>query len=381
MIKLIRERKEAESFFKSWDSEDLVRDVLKFRAPFENRNLREFDIELAKSLYRKLVQAVLVDVPKGTPLIIIPDGILCLLPFEALVTSGQAKWSKLEGKNWPEQFTYYPEGVTYLGDMYPVSYYQSLSALTLVRKTRGREKPKDSLLVVADPVFNLNDQRAQLATPTALAQSEKDYNVRLMQAIEDSGSLKFRRLPETGDLAESLQNIYGSKCMALTGLEADKTAFLTRVAPGLSRYGNVVFATHGVVSNQTAGIMEPFLALTMVPHGVDGFLKMSDILSLKMNADVVALTACQTGLGKAQSGEGVVSMGRAFQYAGAKSVLMSLWEVEASSAVTLAANFFKYRTLGKTKIESLQKARQDIRDEGYKHPFFWSGFILVGETS
>jgi CHAT domain-containing protein len=143
----------------------------------------------------------------------------------------------------------------------------------------------------------------------------------------------------------------------------------------------VVFATHGVLGNKVPGLMEPFLALTMAPPGTDGLLKMSDILSLKMNADVVALTACQSGLGKEQSGEGVMSMGRAFQYAGAKSVLMSLWEVEEKSAVTLAENFFRYRKEGKTKLDSLKSARDDIRNAGYKHPFFWSAFILVGESS
>ena len=381
MIKLIRDKKEAESFFKKWESEDLMKDVMKFRAPFENKQLRDFDPELALTLYRKLLQAVLVDVPKGTPLIIVPDGILAVLPFEALVTGGKATWTKLDGTDWPEQFTYYPEGITFLGDDYPISYYQSLSALTLVRKTRGHEKPKDSMLVLADPVFSMNDKRAQLSSPTRLAQSEKEYNVRLMQAVEESGGLKFNQLPETGILAENLQKIYGANCLSLTGLKADKYDFLNKVAPRLNQYGNVVFATHGVVSNKTAGLMEPFLALTMVPHGTDGFLRMSDILSLKMNADVVALTACQTGLGKELSGEGVASMGYAFQYAGAKSVLMSLWEVEASSAVTLAENFFKYRKSGKTKLESLLRAREDIRNNGYKHPFFWSGFILVGETS
>ncbi len=81
MIKLIRNRQEAESFFKKWDSEDLAKDVMKFRAPFENKKLREFDPELAESLYRKLLQAVLVDVPKGTPLVIIPDGILAGTAF------------------------------------------------------------------------------------------------------------------------------------------------------------------------------------------------------------------------------------------------------------------------------------------------------------
>jgi CHAT domain-containing protein len=107
---------------------------------------------------------------------------------------------------------------------------------------------------------------------------------------------------------------------------------------------------------------------------------MSDILSLKMNADVVALTACQTGLGKDLSGEGVMSMGRAFQYAGAKSVLMTLWEVEEASAIKLTEKFFRYRKDGKSKLDALQSAREDIKKEGYRHPYFWSGFILVGET-
>jgi tetratricopeptide (TPR) repeat protein len=381
MIKLIRDKKEAESFFKKWDSDDLEKQVKKFRAPFENRNLREFDPELAESLYRKLLQAVLVDVPKGTPLIIIPDGILAVLPFEALVTGGKANWEKVKDKNWPDQFAYYPTGITYLGDDHPISYYQSLSALTLVRNMGNKTKPKDNVLVLADPVFNLQDKRAQLAGQTRLAQKEREYNIKLMRAIEDSGGPTFKQLPETGILAESLMNMYGDNCLALTGIQADKSVFLSKIAPRIGEYGSIVFATHGVVSNKTVGLMEPFLALTMVPHGTDGFLRMSDILSLKMNADIVALTACQTGLGKEVSGEGVVSMGYAFQYSGAKSVLMSLWEVEASSAVILAENFFRYRKSGQTKLESLLKARNDLREAGYKHPFFWSGFILVGEAS
>jgi CHAT domain-containing protein len=104
-----------------------------------------------------------------------------------------------------------------------------------------------------------------------------------------------------------------------------------------------------------------------------------DILSRKMNADVVVLTACQSGLSKELSGEVVLSMGRAFQFAEAKSVLMSLWEVEEISAVTLAESLFRYRKEGKTKLESLKSTREDIRNAGCKHPFFGSAFILVGE--
>src|SRR5208283_1020805 len=134
-----------------------------------------------------------------------------------------------------------------------------------------------------------------------------------MAAIEDESQwgFKFDRLAGTGALAEGLQKLYGADADVYTGVKADKGAFLTNIAPNLDRYGYIVFATHGVFSNQIPGLKEPFLAMSMVPPGTDGFLKMSDVMSLKMNADVVALTACQTGLGKEVSGEGVMSMGRA----------------------------------------------------------------------
>ena len=126
-VKLIRNKRIAETFFKEWDQKDLENDVKKFREPFEKRRFKEFDPEQAQGLYRKLLLQMLADVPKGTPLIIIPDGILALLPFEALVTGGQATWNKGEiGVD-------YPEGLTFLGDEHPISYYQSITALTLAR--------------------------------------------------------------------------------------------------------------------------------------------------------------------------------------------------------------------------------------------------------
>ena len=79
-----------------------------------------------------------------------------------------------------------------------------LSALTLVRNMGAKIKPKDSVLVVADPVFNLKDERAQLASPIRSAEKEKEYNIKLMQAIEESGGPTFNQLPETGILAENL---------------------------------------------------------------------------------------------------------------------------------------------------------------------------------
>jgi tetratricopeptide (TPR) repeat protein len=372
---LIRNKAVSKAFYLNIKLTDLERDVMRFREPFEKLRLKDYDPKLAKSLYDKLLRPMLVDVPKGTPLTIIPDGILSMLPFEALVTGGEATWHKSSSG------LDYPEGLTFLGDEHPISYYQSITALTLVRTIANREKPKDSLLVVADPVFNMKDQRAQKASETRLSQKEKEYNIQRMAAIEDSVGPLFSQLPETGKLATNLSAIYGSNCLSVTGLNADKLDFLAKIAPRMDQYGKVVFATHGVMGNKVPGVMEPFLALNMVPPGTDGFLKMSDILSLKMNSDIVALTACETGLGKDVSGEGVMSMGRAFQYAGARSVLMSLWSVADVSSVKLTESFFRHRKSGKSKLESLKLAREEIRKQGFEHPFFWAAFILVGEVN
>jgi CHAT domain-containing protein len=103
-------------------------------------------------------------------------------------------------------------------------------------------------------------------------------------------------------------------------------------------------------------------------------------MGLKMSASVVTLVACQTGLGRRVSGEGTMGIGRAFQYAGARSVLMSMWSVAESSSIQLVRAFFKHLASEKGKPEALRLARQEVRNSGYDHPFFWAPFILTGEA-
>jgi len=381
-VKLIKGKEILETAYKRWKLEDLEKDIRRFREPFElvaaekMAALKKFDPELGESLYKNLLARVLLDVPKGTHLTIIPDGVLAVLPFEALVVGGKANWR--DGAKGA-----YPEGLTYLGDVYPISYYQSINSLTLVRTVRGREKPGNRVLVIADPVFHMQDVRAQGAKETRLASEQGRTFPDLMASIEGAseGSFKFSRLAKTKALGEGLQKLYGNQMELCADLKANKEYFLKTIGPRLSQYGSIVFATHGLFSTKIPGIREPFLALTMVPPGTDGFLTMSDVMSLKMNADVVALTACQTGLGKDLSGEGVMSMGRAFQYAGARSVLMSLWSVAEDSSVILTESFFRNIKAGKSKLEALKLAREEVRKAGYEHPFFWTPFILVGEVN
>jgi CHAT domain-containing protein len=239
------------------------------------------------------------------------------------------------------------------------------------------------MLVMADPVFEFKDARLREKKPeTKVSGVQARFYQDLMRAVAegDYGSLSLSRLFLTGDLAKDLETLYKGNCTVLTGLDVSKENFLNRIAPGLGDYDRIVFATHGYFGTELAGINEPVLVFTLVPPGIDGYLRMTEVMGLKMNADIAALTACQTGLGRALSGEGTMGMGRAFQYAGARSVLMSLWSVAEKSSVHLVGFFFRHRKEGKSKLDALKLARDEIRKAGYDHPFFWAAFILVGEV-
>lgn len=371
-VKLLKGKKVVLSSYEQVDAGKLNRDVKDFRRSFERARLRDFDDELGKRLYRKLLSAALAKVPKGTPVTIIPDGVLALLPFEALVVEGTARWRQ---GDWGP----YPEGLTYVGDLYPVGYYRSITAVTLARKHGKGKATGDRLLVMADPIFGSDDERAEGLVKKSNPHSETSLLGEL-ELIRDETGVTFPRLPLTAQLGEFLKKLDGEKTDLYTGAQARKPLLFKEP---LTRYGSMVFATHGYAGNDLPGIQEPILALTLVgqPRGSDGFLRMSEVMDLTMNADLVALTACQTGFGRHLAGEGIMSLGRAFQCAGAKTVVMSLWSVAEDSSVRLVESFFKHMKNGNGKLEALRLARADVRKQGYDHPFFWAPFILVGEVN
>jgi CHAT domain-containing protein len=308
-------------------------------------------------------------------LTIIPDGALALLPFEALVVKGDPKWVKGE---WGS----YPSGLTYVGDLHPIAYSPSITAMTLARKLKKREWDGEPALVLADPVFHMSDSRARdEISETRLDKVDSGLSISLMSGKTAEGimGIKLERLTGTADLAEYLKDLFNQGSDVYTGMQATKKTFLSTVAPKLDEYKYVVFATHGFASNSIPGIMEPVLALTLAPPGTDGLLTMSEVAGVKMKASLAALTACETAVGSRLAGEGVLSMGRAFQCAGAESVLMSLWSVAEDSSILLVKSIFRHMKEGKGKLEALELARSEIRSQGFEHPFFWAPFVLVGE--
>ena len=353
--------------------------VRKFRQPMElgfedstKEKLTAFDFSSGKKLADLLLADVLSDLPKNTPVIVVPDGALGVVPFEMLVLNDG-------GKIQIDKTIPYVTGVAFFGDRNPISYYQSITALTLARTLGQEQKSGDRTLAIVDPVFSSDDPRlAKAATEKRRAILDKLSSEKLM-SFKTELALEIPRLPLTTQLGESLKKADPAKTDLYEGLTAQKAVLLQR---DLKPYRSVVFATHGYFGKDLPGIQEPVLILTLPdqPEGHDGFLRMTEVMGLKLNCEVAALTACQTGLGRHISGEGTMGMGRAFQYAGAKSVLMSLWSVAEKSSVQMVESFFKHLKEGKNRLEALRLARDEIRKAGYDHPFFWAPFILVGEV-
>ena len=372
--------------------EELQELVGEYRSFFEGvrevRDLLRYRPEVGRILYRVLFGDLLQSVPEGSSLIIVPDEFLGVLPFEALVTDLPPLKTIGEGEYGP-----FPLGVKYLEDKYLVSYAQSATALTLLRTPKRERVSGERILVIADPIFSDNDARLEgitwakmseesLALMGAIADWKKMSGVKERKRLPESTSVVdvgkiFPRLPKTGELAREMGSLFGSRAQVLQGLDARENKV---VEAFLSPYCYLLFATHGILDHTVPWIREPALVLTQVgnPKGYDGFLTMTEIMGLKLEAEVAALTACQTGVGEHVTGEGVMGMGRAFQFAGAGNVLVSLWSVTEASATQFTSTFFRYLSEGKEPRQALRLARSQIRRQGYEHPFYWAAFILVG---
>lgn len=139
------------------------------------------------------------------------------------------------------------------------------------------------------------------------------------------------------------------------------------------------FATHGVISEQQPQRSGLVLTLDEDP-AEDGLLQVYEIFNLKINAELVVLSACETGLGKEVRGEGLIGLSRAFLYAGTPRVVVSLWQVADRSTAELMVRFYEHLTQGMDKTESLRQAKLELLEEGrLAHPYYWAPFILIGK--
>ncbi|MBZ4643352.1 MAG: tetratricopeptide repeat protein [Deferribacteraceae bacterium] len=353
----------------------LEEDIKAFLSPMTLKKPEMFSIEAAQNLYKLLLSEALENVDENTKVIIVPDGILGVLPFESLIIQ--------KGNNI--------ETSIFVNDRYNISYYQSATILALNRMFQ-KKNPKKLLFAIGNPVFTADDQRyiawKEGKTLTNYTLNDKSKYAFRALAINvkwgattksENNKIEFPLLPETETEIKKIAKIMGTKPEPpdiLFGVEANETNFKL-IRPEDYKY--LHFATHASLPGMIQGIKEPFILLGQVENkNDDGFLTLSEVSKMKINADLVVLSACVTGVGKEIEGEGVANFARAFQQAGANSVLVSLWEVASEPAVEYMEELYTNLKSGKSKTESVKLAKNYIKSK-YKNPFYWAVFILHGE--
>lgn len=306
--------------------------------------------------------------------LVVADGALNYVPFEALVSASGGDYSALP----------------YLIKTNEVVYAPSASVVAVVRKQSVKPTGK-SVLLVADPVFNSNDPRSKGAAATAAAGTADTRGLGLASALTDVVGTPANQTPATG---LQLARLLGTRT------EAEEIARLTRASGGtadlwldlqaseagvqtkdLKNYRVMHIATHGLLNAERPQFTGLVLSLVGNKTG-DGFLRTDEIFNLKLGAPLVMLSACETGLGKEKRGEGVIGLTRAFMYAGAPTVGVSLWSVADRSTAELMTDLYKRMLTGQgmSAVAAKRAAQQGmIAGKKYSAPFYWAPFVLVGE--
>ncbi len=305
----------------------------------------------AQGLYDMLVAPAADLLEDATDIIVMPHDLLNYVPFEALVSMPGDSWSS---------HTYFLEAGT-------ISYMSSATAWIQMGTRPARSYTHD-LLAVGNPDFGATNG---------------------LSALRNN---PLEQLPFTATEIENVEAVVGpgDRSVVLSG--ADATEARVRAAAASDSYRFVHFATHGLIDDNRPD----YSALALTRPGAstennavretgpgEGLLQASEIFNLPFSSELVVLSACETGLGQLVQGEGMVGLTRAFMYAGAESVMASLWAVADESTAELMSAFYAYAAGGRqshTTAEALRRAKLDMTSSEWAHPFHWAPFILTGRT-
>ena len=277
-------------------------------------------------------------------IIFIPDDILHFLPFETLLI-------KKDNLRW-------------LVQDYRVSYVPSITSYReiLLRK-KGKNRKKD-ILSFGNPYFGEHEGTKNSFAVLSRDETRSDFRL---------NSLKYSQL-EVDKIAalfkKNRRDVYTK----------EKATETTLKRGALMEYKIVHFATHGLIDNRNPARSSIVLSLRD-QASEDGFLQMREVFGLKLDADLVTLSACQTGLGRFIKGEGIEGINRAFFFAGASSVLMSLWAVNDQASYQFMPRFYSHLRSSESIVDALRRSKIEmINSEALSHPFYWAGFVVSGKA-
>jgi CHAT domain-containing protein len=386
-------------------AEEIETRVRKLREALEPRasmisDIPPFDLALAYELYRLLLKPVEAGWKPARSLIIATNGALGFLPLSLLPT---APTEVVQGQE--PAFAEY-RTVPWLARSHAVTMVPSAAAFRTLRRLPAGSDRREQVIGFGDPIFSKEqaDQHSQNEpdTPVQVVDTSTrgiPLKRRSNFQLEGVDSAELAQLPRLPDTAEELRSI-------AFALEADPSKVLklgvtanerTVKTTDLSKYKIIVFATHGLVPGELNGLTQPALALSAPDvAGVDGdgLLTMDEILALKLDADWVVLSACNTATGAGAGAEAASGLGRAFFYAGTRAILVTNWSVHSASARALVSDLFR-RQARAAKIsrgEALREAMTALIDgpgyqdeQGntlftYAHPLFWAPYTIIGDS-
>lgn len=368
-----------------------------------------FDLARSYDLYRQLLQPVETGWRSARNLIVVPHKALGQLPFAVLATAPAATVPTRSDEPVYAEYRAAP----WLIRRATVMQLPSASTLLALRRMPAAKDGRTEFIGFGDPLFSTamlaavsdGDSRrrrmrnlsiASVATRTSGVVPEARIEVPNVNVANSAGLGQLARLPDTAEEITSIARV----------LNADlaKDVFLGRAASEINvksgQLANrriVMFATHGLVPGDLNGLLQPALALS-APEvtgnaNEDGLLTMEEVLALKLNADWVVLSACNTASGNGAGSEAVSGLGKAFFFAGARALLVSNWPVETVSAKLLTTRLFEHQIANPSasRAEALRATMLDLMDRGlpadkvgtngysYAHPMFWAPFSLVGD--
>jgi CHAT domain-containing protein len=358
-----------------------------------------FDVARAYELYRNMLEPVRAGWERATSLLVVPHGPLGQLPFALLPTAGTPL-----GPEARPLFSNYRQ-VPWLVRTHAVTVLPSVASLVTVRALPPGDPTRRPVVGFGDPWFSEEQARRAAAESESPASGvtigTRGVSIALRasprrEAVDVNQLAQLPRLPETGEEIRSIalaMNADLTKDVFLGARANEKTVRTMN----LSGYRVVVFATHGLIPGDLEGLTQPALALSAPSvSGVegDGLLTMEKILGLRLNADWVVLSACNTAAGNGAGSEAVSGLGRAFFYAGARALLVSNWPVETTSAKLLTTELFRRQAADpqQSRAQALKQTVNAVIDGpgyvdpqtsqvvfSYAHPIFWAPFTLVGD--
>ena len=310
-------------------------------------------------------------------LIIVADGVSQKIPFQTLVLPSTAPANSNEA-------TPAEELRPLMADHEIINEPSASTLALLLRESAHRAPARGSVAILADPVFESDDPRIQRggrasaetdsASPTLYGSS---VMTRSLEQSFDGGHIP--RLLGSREEAEAIMKVVPWRT-GFQALDFDASR-ATASTPALAEHSIIHFATHARLNNDHPELSGIVLSL-FNPQGQsqDGYLSMSDVYSLRLPVDLVVLSGCRTGLGKEVQGEGLISLTRAFMYAGAGGVAASLWKVDDEATAELMKHFYAGMfQQGLTPAAALRQAQLEMwQSRRWHEPYYWAAFVIQG---